>query len=122
MRTKSQQEISDEQAGFREGRGTRDQIVNIRNVIEKCREDNQPLYLCFINYSKAFDCVSHPKRWITMKKMGFPCHFVALIASLYQNQQSAVRTGGVNGLKSEEACARDVSYHQTSSKYTLRTS
>ena len=94
MRMKSQQEISDEQAGFREGRGTRGQIVNIRNVIEKCREHKHPLYLCFIDYSKAFDCVSHPQLWTTMKKMGFPCHLVELIASLYQNQQSAVRTSG----------------------------
>ena len=47
------------QAGFREGRGTRDQIVNIRNVIEKCKVHRLPLYVCFIDYSKAFDCVSH---------------------------------------------------------------
>ena len=91
---KSQQEISDEQAGFREGRGTRDQIVNIRNVIEKCREHKHPLNLCFIVYSKAFDCVSHPQLWTTMKKMSFLCYLVKLIASLYQNQQSAVRTSG----------------------------
>ena len=70
MRMKSQQEIADEQAGCRGGRGTRDQIVNIRNVIEKCREHKQPLCLCFIDYSKASDCVSHPQLWTTMKKIG----------------------------------------------------
>ena len=68
--------------------------MNIRNVIEKCREHKHPLYLCFIDYSKVFDCVSHPQLWTTMKKMGFPCHLVELVASLYQNQQSVVRTSG----------------------------
>ena len=96
--------------------------MNTRNVIEKCREHKHSLYLCFIDYSKAFDCVSHPQLWTTTKKMGFPCHLVELIASLYQNQQSAVNVEEIqNGLKSEEACARDVSYHQTST-YTLRSS
>jgi hypothetical protein len=92
MKNKLDQEISDEQAGFREGRGTRDQIVNIRNVIEKCREHRLPLYMCFIDYSKAFDCVSHHQMWETMKKMGFPGHLVDLISGLYKDQESAVRT------------------------------
>ena len=92
MKVKLKEEISEEQAGFREGRGTRDQIVNIRNVIEKCSELKHPLYMCFIDYSKAFDCVSHHQLWDTMTKMGFPSHIVGLIKNLYQDQESTVRT------------------------------
>ena len=67
MKIKLQAEISDEQAGFREGRGTREQIVNIRYIIEKCREHcRHPLYLCFIDYSKALDFVWHSQMWNTM--------------------------------------------------------
>ena len=92
MKLKLESEIADEQAGFRAGRGTRDQIVNIRNIIEKCRGHSVPLYLCFIDYSKAFDCVSHQMLWSTMRKMGFPSHIVNLIGKLYADQESAVRT------------------------------
>ena len=92
LKLKLEQEICDEQAGFREGRGTRDQIVNIRNVIEKCKGHKIPLYMCFIDYSKAFDCVSHSQMWKTMIKMGFPGHIVNLISQLYEDQESAVRT------------------------------
>ena len=92
MKNKLEQEIYDEQARFCEGRETRDQIVNIRNVIEKCREHRLPLYMCFIDYSKAFNCVSHPQMWETMKKLGFPSHLVDLISRLYEDQESAVRT------------------------------
>jgi len=92
MKCKLDQEISITQAGFREGRGTRDQIVNIRNVIEKCREHQLPLYMCFIDYSKAFDCVSHNEMWETMLRMGFPKHLIDLTCKLYKDQESAVRT------------------------------
>ena len=92
MKCKLDQEISIMQAGFREGRGTRDQIVNIRNVIEKCRGHNLPLYICFIDYSKAFDCVSHNEMWETMLRMGFPKHLIDLTCKLYEDQESAVRT------------------------------
>jgi len=92
MKLKLESEISEEQAGFRAGRGTRDHIVNIRNIIEKCRGHSIPLYLCFIDYSKAFDCVSHQDLWITMKEMGFPHHVIDLISKLYQDQESVVRT------------------------------
>ena len=80
------------QAGFREGRGTRDQIVNIRIVMEKCRDHKLPLYMYFIDYSKAFDCVSHNQMWEIMKKMGFPKHLIDLTCKLYEDQESAVRT------------------------------
>ena len=96
MKIKLQAEISDEQAGFREGRGTREQIVNIRNIIEKCREHRHPLYLCFIDYSKAFDCVSHSQLWNTMAKMGFPSHIIELIKNLYHDQEATVRTSNGN--------------------------
>ena len=92
LKLKLDQEISEEQAGFREGRGTRDQIVNIRNIIEKCKDHRLPLYMCFIDYSKAFDCVSHPQLWKTMRRMGFPGHIIDLISQLYEEQESAVRT------------------------------
>jgi len=85
-------EISDEQAGFVEGRGTREHIVNVRQIMEKCKGHNIPLYMCFIDYSKAFDCVSHGQLWNIMKTMGFPLHIISLISKLYENQESAVRT------------------------------
>ena len=92
MKSKLEQEISTMQAGFREGRGTRDQIVNIRNIMEKCKIHRLPLYMVFIDYSKAFDCVSHNGMWETMKKMGFPKHLIDLACKMYEDQESAVRT------------------------------
>jgi len=92
LKRKLEDEIAEEQAGFRAGRGTRDHIVNIRNIIEKCRGHSIPLYLCFIDYSKAFDCISHQELWNIMKDMGFPTHVVKLINKLYDHQESAVRT------------------------------
>ena len=62
-------EISDVQAGFRKGRGTRDQIANIRWIIKKAREFQKDVYFCFIDYAKSFDCVDHNKLWIILKKM-----------------------------------------------------
>ena len=85
-------EMAEEQAGFVEGKGTREQIVNIRIIIEKCRDQNIPLYMCFIDYAKAFDCVSHRKLWDTMEQMGFPVHIIQLVANLYKEQESVVRT------------------------------
>ena len=72
LKQKLESEIAEEQAGFRAGRGTRDHIVNIRNIIEKCRGHSEPLYLCFIDYSKTFDCVCHQKLWNTKREMVFP--------------------------------------------------
>ena len=84
--------MTEEQAGFVEGKGTREQIANIRIIIEKCRDQNIPLYMCFIDYAKAFDCVSHRKLWDTMEHMGFPAHIIQLVANLYKEQESVART------------------------------
>ena len=64
-------ELSDVQAGFRKGRGTRDQIANIRWIVEKARDFQKNIYFCFIDYAKAFDCVDHHKLWKILKKMGY---------------------------------------------------
>ena len=77
------QEISDIQGGFRKGRGTRDQIVNIPWIIKKSRGFQKSIYLCFIEYTKAFDCVDHNKLWKTLKEMGIPNHLPCLLRNLY---------------------------------------
>ena len=92
MEQKCKELIAEEQAGFVRGRGTREQIVNLRIIIEKLKECNVPLYMCFVDYAEAFDCVSHSQPWNTMTEMGFPKHLVALMAKLYEYQQSSVRT------------------------------
>ena len=85
-------ELPAEQAGFRRGRGTRDQISNIRHILEKCTEFNRKIYFCFIDYAKAFDCDRHSALWKALLEMGVPTHFVKLISNLYDNQQACVRT------------------------------
>ena len=72
------QELPDVQAGFRKGWGTRDQIATIHWIIEKAREFQKNIYLCFIDYAKAFDCVDHNKLWKAFKEMGIPCHLNCL--------------------------------------------
>ena len=67
--------LPDVQAGFRKGRGTRDQIANIHSIIEKAREFHKNIYFCFIDYTKAFDCVDHNKLWKILKEMRIPDHF-----------------------------------------------
>ena len=76
-------EIPDVQAGFRKGRGTRDQIANIRWIIKKPREFQKNIYICFIDYTKAFDCVYHNKLWKILKEMGIPDHLTCLLRNLY---------------------------------------
>ena len=87
------QELPDVQAGFRKGRGTRDQIGNIRWIIEKARELQKNIYFCFIDYAKAFDCVDHNKLWKTLKEMGVQNHLTCLLRNLYAGQEVTVRTG-----------------------------
>ena len=86
-------ELPDVQAGFRKGRGTRDQIANIRWIIEKAREFQKNIYFCFIDYVKAFDCVDHNKLWKILKEMGIPDHLTCLLRNLYAGQEATVRTG-----------------------------
>ena len=86
-------ELPDVQAGFREVRGTRDQIVNIRRIIEKAREFQKNIYFCFLDYAKAFDCVDHNKLWKILKEIRIPGHLTCLLRNLYAGQEAAVRTG-----------------------------
>ena len=85
-------ELPDVQAGFRKGRGTRDQIANIRWIIEKAREFQKNIYFCFIDYAKAFDHVDHNKLWKILKEMGIPDHLICLLRNLYAGQEATVIT------------------------------
>ena len=85
-------ELPDVQAGFRKSRGTRDQIASICWTIEKAREFQRNIYFCFIDYSKAFDCVDHNKLWKILQKMGTPHHLTYLLRNLYASQEATVRT------------------------------
>ena len=84
-------ELQDVQARLRKGRGTRDQIANIRWIIEKAREFQKNIYFCFIDYAKAFDCVDHNKLWKILKKMGIPDHLTCFLRNLYAGQEATVR-------------------------------
>ena len=86
-------ELPDVQAGFRKGRGTRDQIANILWIMEKPREFHKNIYFSFIDYAKAFDCVDHKKLWKILKEMGIPDHLTCLLRNLYAGQEATVRTG-----------------------------
>ena len=86
-------ELPDVQAGFRKGRGTRDQIANIHWIIEKAREFQKNIYFCFIDYAKAFDCVDHRNLWNILKEMGILDHLTWLFRNLYACQEVTVRTG-----------------------------
>ena len=86
-------ELPDVQAGFRKVRGTRDQIANIRWIIEKAREFQKNIYFCSIDYAKAFDCVDHNKLWKILKEIGIPGHLTHLLRNLYAGQGASVRTG-----------------------------
>ena len=86
------QELPDVQAGFRKGRGTRDQIANICLIIEKARKSQKNNYFCFIDYAKAFDCVDHNKLWNILKEMGIPDHFACLLRNFYAGQEATTRT------------------------------
>ena len=87
------QELSDVQAVFRKGRRTRDQIANIRWIMEKAREFQKNIYFCFIDFAKAFDCVDHNKLWKILKEMGIPEQLICLLRNLYAGQEATVRTG-----------------------------
>ena len=82
------QELPDVQAGFRKGRGTRNQIANIRWIIEKAGEFQKNIYFCFIDYAKAFDCVDHNKLWKILQEMGISYHLTCLLRNLYAGQEA----------------------------------
>ena len=86
-------ELPDVQAGFRKGRGARDQIANIRWIIEKARDVQKNIYSCLIDYTKTFDCVDQNKLWKILKEMGIPDHLTCRLRNLYAGQEATVRTG-----------------------------
>ena len=86
------QELPDVQAGFRNGRETKDQIANIHWIIEKAREFQENIYLCFISSAKAFDCMDHDKLWKALKEMGIPDHLTCLLRNLYAGQEATIRS------------------------------
>ena len=86
-------ELPDVQAGFRKGRGTRDQIANIRWIMKKVREFEKNIYFCFIDYAKSFDYVDHKKLWKILQEMGIPDHLTCLLRNVYASQETTVRTG-----------------------------
>ena len=86
-------ELADVQTGFRKGRGTRDEIANIRWIIEITREFQKSIYLYFIDYAKAFDCVDNNQLWKILKEMGILDHLTCLLRNLYAGQEATVRTG-----------------------------
>ena len=86
-------ELPDVQAGFRKGRGTRDQIANICWIMEKAKEFQKNIYFCIIDYAKAFDCVDHNKLWKILKELGIPDHLICLLRNLYAGQEATVSTG-----------------------------
>ena len=85
-------ELPGVQAGFRKGRGTRDQVASIRSITEKTREFQKNIYFCFIDYTNAFDCVDHNKLWKILKEMGIPDHLSCLLRNLHAVQQATIRT------------------------------
>ena len=86
-------DLPDVQAGFRKGRGTRDQIANIHWIIKKAREFQKNIHFCFIDYAKAFDCVDHNNLWKLLKEMGMPDHLICFLRNLYAGEEATVRTG-----------------------------
>ena len=85
-------ELPDVQAGFRKGRGTRDQTANIHWIVKKAKEFQKIVYFCFIDYAKAFDCVDHNKLWKILKEIETPDHLTCLLRNLYAGQEATVRT------------------------------
>ena len=106
-------ELPDVQAGFRKGRGTRDQIANILWIIEKAREFQKNNYFCFIDYAKTSDYMDHNKLWKILREMGKPGHLTCLLRNLYAGPEAAVRTGygTQTGSKLGKECIRAVYCH-----------
>ena len=112
------------QTGFRKGRGTRDQIVNIFWIIEKASQIQKNIYFCCIDYTKAFDCVDHKKLWKILKEIGIPDHLTCLLRYLYVGQETTVRTGHEQqtGSKSEKEYVKAIYCHPAYLTYMQSTS
>ena len=117
-------ELRDEQAGFRKGRGTRDQIISIHWIVEKAREFQENIYLCFIDYMKGFYCVDHAKLWKILKEMGIPDHLTCLLSNLYTGQEATIRTlhGQLSGSKLEKEYIKAIYCHSAYLTYTQNAS
>ena len=117
-------ELPDVQAGFRKGRGTRDQMASIHWIIKKAREFQKNIYFCFIDYSKAFDCVDHNKLWKILKEMGIPDHLTCLLRNLYTSQETTVRTrhGRIDRFQKEKEYVKAVYCHPAYLTYMQSTS
>ena len=117
-------ELPDVQAGFRKGRGTRDQIANICWIVKKAREFQKNIYLCFIDYAKAFDCVDHNNLWEILQEIGIPDHLTCLLRNLYAGQEATVRTGHgtTNWFKLEKEYVKAVYGHPAYLTYMQSTS
>ena len=111
-------------AGFRKGRGTRDQIANIRWTIKKAREFQKNIYFCFIDYAKAFDCVDHHKLWKNLQEMGIPDHLTCFLRNLYAGKEATVRTehGTADWFQIRKGVHQVVYYHPAYLTYMLSTS
>ena len=118
------QELPDVQAGFRKRRGPRDQIANIHWIVEKAREFQKNIYLCFLNYSKAFDCVDHDELWKALREMRIPDHPTCLLRNLYVGQEATVRTlyGATDWFKVKKEYNWAVCCHPVCLTYVLSTS
>ena len=113
-------ELPDVQVGFREGRGTRDQIANILWIIKKAREFQKNMYFCFIDYDKVFDCVDHNKLLKILNEMRIPDHLTYLLRNLYAGQETTVRNG--YGTKSRKEYVKAVYCHPAYLTYMQSTS
>ena len=118
------QELPDVQAGFRKGRGTRDQIANICWIMGKAREFQKNIYFCFIDYAKAFDCVDHNKLWKILQQMGIPDHLAFLLRILYEVQEETIRTrlGTMDWFQIGKECVKAVYCHLAYLTYMQSTS
>ena len=118
------QAIPEVQAGFRKGRLTRDSIASIHWLIEKAKEFQKNIYFCFIDYTKAFNCVDHNKLWKILQVMGIPDHLTCLLRHLYAGQEAAVRTGHKqhSSSKSGKEYVKAVYCHPDYLTYMLSTS
>ena len=117
-------ELAGVQAGFRKGRGTREQIANIRWIIEKAREFQRNIYVCFINYAKAFDCVDHNKLWKILQEMGIPDHLTCLLRNCIQvkKQQLELDMEQQTGSKSRKEYVKAIYCHPAYLTYMQSTS